>query len=141
MLDFQAIQERLPHRAPFLFIDKALEVVPGERAVAVRAVSGNEAFFQGHFPGHAVMPGVLLVEAMAQTGALALLEPGAGQIAFLAGVDKARFHKQVVPGDLLTFTVTLTQRRGPIGKGQALCENDRGEKVASCELLFAIQEN
>lgn len=141
MLDFEAIQAILPHRAPFLLIDRALEVNPGQSAKALRAVSGNEWFFQGHFPGKAVMPGVLIIEALAQTGALAILQgEDQGGIALLAGINKARFHTPVRPGDTLTLSVELTKRRGPIGMGQALAVNQNEEKVASCELIFAVDQ-
>lgn len=142
MLDFEGIQQILPHRFPFLLLDRAIDISPGVSATAVRAVSGNEWFFQGHFPGYAVMPGVLILEAMAQTGALALLQgDDAGAVALLAGINKARFHRPVRPGDLLTFTVRLTKRRGAIGIGEATAVNGCDEKVASCELLFALDKS
>ena len=123
MIDFEGIQQILPHRFPFLLLDRAIDVSPGVSATAVRAVSGNEWFFQGHFPGYAVMPG-----------------DDAGAVALLAGINKARFHRPVRPGDLLTFTVRLTKRRGAIGIGEATTVNARDEKVAGCELLFALDK-
>ncbi len=120
MLDLTAIMKVLPHRYPFLLVDKILELDPGQRAVGLKNVSGNEPFFVGHFPGNPVMPGVLIVEALAQTGAVALLSVPSleGKLAYFAGIDKCRFRRPVVPGDQLRLEVTLTKMRGSIGKGQ-----------------------
>ena len=108
--------------------------------MAIKQVSGNEPFFQGHFPEYAVMPGVLITEALAQTGAVAILnsEENKGKLAFFAGIDKCRFKKQVTPGDTLKLEVEITKMRGPIGKGNAKATVD-GEVACSCELTFAIQ--
>lgn len=139
MLDIQAIQSILPHRHPFLLVDRILEVEAGKRAVGIKNVSANEQFFQGHFPGHAVMPGVLIIEAMAQVGAVALLQMPeyAGKIALFAGIDKARFRRPVVPGDQLRIEVEISKLRGPVGKAaaRALVE---GQTAAEAELMFAI---
>ncbi len=135
------IQNIIPHRYPFLLIDRILEVEEGQRAVGIKNVTANEPFFQGHFPGYPVMPGVLIIEAMAQVGAVAILKMPqyAGKIALFAGIDKARFRRQVVPGDQLRIEVEITRLRGPIGKGQARVLVD-GQLAAEAELLFAIQK-
>ncbi|HHT71776.1 MAG TPA: 3-hydroxyacyl-ACP dehydratase FabZ [Firmicutes bacterium] len=141
MLDQAAIMNILPHRYPFLLVDKIVELEPGERAVGLKNVSGNEPFFPGHFPGRPVMPGVLIVEALAQTGAVALLSASGleGKIAYFAGIDKCRFRRPVVPGDQLRLEVTLTRMRGRIGKGrgQAFVGS---ELVAEGEFTFAVTD-
>jgi len=120
-LDRAAIEAILPHREPFLLIDEVLELEPGERVVALKRVRGDEWFFRGHFPGRPVMPGVLIVEAMAQTGAVAVLseEENRGRIALFAGIDDTRFKRIVEPGDELELSCELERVRGPIGKGRA----------------------
>ena len=120
-LDRAAIEAILPHREPFLLIDEVLELEPGERVVALKRVRGDEWFFRGHFPGRPVMPGVLIVEAMAQTGAVAVLseEDNRGRIALFAGIDDTRFKRIVEPGDELTLTCEVESVRGPIGRGRA----------------------
>jgi 3-hydroxyacyl-[acyl-carrier-protein] dehydratase len=139
VIGIEGIQAVIPHRYPFLLIDQILECEPGVRAVGLKCVSGNEEFFVGHFPGKAVMPGVLIIEALAQTGAYALLskEEFKGKIALFAGIDDARFKRQVVPGDVLRLEVTIEKIRGPVGKGAARAYV--GDKLA-CEatLTFAI---
>ena len=122
IFDYNQIKQIIPHRQPFLLIDKVVEYEEGQRCVAIKQVSGNEPFFQGHFPEYAVMPGVLITEALAQTGAVAILnsEENKGKIALFAGIDKCRFKRQVVPGDTLTLEVEITKIKGPIGKGNAL---------------------
>lgn len=129
-LDVEAIQKLLPHRAPFLFIERLTNIVPLESATGYKAVSINEPHFQGHFPGNAVMPGVLIVEAMAQTaGALVVyslnLHPDKNSVLFMT-IDKARFRKVVKPGDMLRFEVKALRRRGPVWKfeGKAYVESD-----------------
>jgi 3-hydroxyacyl-[acyl-carrier-protein] dehydratase len=140
MLDIDAIKKTIPHRYPFLLIDRVEELVEGERAVGVKNVTANEPFFVGHFPDYPVMPGVLIVEALAQVGAVALLsvEDNRGKIALFAGIDKVRFKRQVRPGDTLRLEVTITRSRGAIGFGEAVARVD-GEIACSGELMFAIQ--
>lgn len=140
IFDYNEIKEIIPHRQPFLLIDRVVEYEAGERCVAIKQVSGNEPFFQGHFPDYAVMPGVLITEALAQTGAVAILnsEENKGKLALFAGIDKCRFKKQVTPGDTLRLEVEITKMRGPIGKGNAKGTVD-GQLACSCELTFAIQ--
>ncbi len=138
-LSSNEIEKILPHRPPFLLIDKVTECEPGKFADAIKCVTVNEPHFQGHFPEYHVMPGVLILEALAQTGAIALLtEPeNAGKLAFFGGVKNARFKRQVVPGDVLTLHCELTKRRGPIGFGVAEARVD-GEIAVSAEISFAI---
>lgn len=138
MLDAKQIQEIIPHRYPFLLVDRIIELEE-KRAVGLKQVSINEPYFQGHFPNYPVMPGVLIVEALAQVGAVALLrkEENRGRLAFFGGIDRCRFKRQVVPGDTLTLEVEFTRQRGPIGKGKAIATVD-GELVCEAELTFAI---
>lgn len=139
MLNIEDIQNIIPHRHPFLLVDKILELEEGKRAVGIKNVSINEPYFQGHFPGKPVMPGVLIVEALAQVGACAILssETNRGKLALFAGIDKMRFKKQVVPGDCLTLEVELTRIKGAVGKGKAVARTG-GEVVAEGELMFAL---
>lgn len=138
-LDSRQIQEIIPHRWPLLLVDRVLEVEEGVRAVGLKNFTANEQFFQGHFPGNPVVPGVLLVEALAQVGAVAVLSmPGnKGKFPFFAGIDGFRFRKPVVPGDTVRLEVTLTRVRGPIGKGTAKATVE-GTVVAEGELTFAL---
>ena len=119
-LDYAAIEKLLPHRAPFLLIDRLENIISGESAVGIKAVSGNEPYFAGHFPGHPIMPGVLIVEAMAQAaGALAMLsqeDTEHGKLVFLASVDKTRFKRPVTPGILLELHVKKVASKGPLWK-------------------------
>jgi 3-hydroxyacyl-[acyl-carrier-protein] dehydratase len=133
------IQAVLPHRPPFLLVDEIEDVEYGVRAVGRKCVTINEPFFQGHFPGYAVMPGVLIVEALAQVGAFALLglPQNKGRIAFFAGIDNLRFKRQVRPGDTLRLEVTLDKMRGPVGKGTAIATVG-GALVVKGELTFAL---
>ena len=141
-LDRAAIEAILPHREPFLLIDEVLELEPGERVVARKQVREDEWYFRGHFPGRPVMPGVLIVEAMAQTGAVAVLseEENRGRIALFAGIDDTRFKRIVEPGDELRLECTLEQVRGPIGKGKARATVD-GELAARGTLTFAVERS
>ena len=129
----------LPHRPPFLFVDRILLCDPGVRAVGIKCVASNEPFFAGHFPGRPVMPGVLIIEALAQVGAVALLAMPefAGRIALFGGVDGVRFRRVVVPGDVLRLEVEITARRGRLGKGHGLATVD-GQRAAEGELTFAV---
>ena len=135
----QEIMEILPHRHPFLLIDTVEEVEPGVRAVAKKNVTFNEPFFAGHFPGNPVMPGVLIVEALAQTGAVAILSQPEwkGKTAYLAGINKAKFKQKVVPGDTLVLETEIIKVKGPIGVGQATAKVN-GKLACSAELTFAI---
>ena len=139
MLDIKEIQKILPHRYPFLLIDRVLEMEEGKRCVALKNVTMNEPFFQGHFPQEPVMPGVLIIEALAQTGAVAMLsmEEFKGKIAFFGGIDKAKFRGKVVPGDTLRLEVEMIKikRNAGIGKGIAYVDD---KKVAEGELTFMI---
>ncbi|MDC3425008.1 3-hydroxyacyl-ACP dehydratase FabZ [Aquibacillus sp. 3ASR75-11] len=139
-MDIQQIKGTIPHRYPFLLIDEIIEIEEGKRVVAKKNVTINEPFFQGHFPDYPVMPGVLIVEALAQTGAVAVLhkEENKGKIGFLAGIDKCRFKRQVKPGDQLKLEVEIIRLKGPIGKGKAIATVD-GELAAEAEITFAIK--
>lgn len=111
-LDIVAIKKIIPHRYPLLLVDRIVELIPGERVVGLKSVTNTEPFFQGHFPEYPVMPGVLIIEALAQTGAVLMLQEGKeGQIPFFAGIDKARFRRQVVPGDQLRLELTVLRAR------------------------------
>jgi len=140
MLDRRAIEAIIPHRYPFLLIDRVLEHEPGVSAVGELEVSHDAFWVPGHFPEYAVMPGVLIVEALAQAGAVALLSLSAnqGKLAFFAGIDKVRFKRQVVPGDTLRLECAITKTRGPIGFGEAKATVG-GELVCDGELMFAIK--
>ncbi|MFC0236761.1 3-hydroxyacyl-ACP dehydratase FabZ [Fictibacillus phosphorivorans] len=139
MLTIEEIKEIIPHRYPFLLIDRILEVEEGERAVGIKNVTANEEFFNGHFPEYPVMPGVLIVEALAQVGAVAMLkkEENRGRLAFFAGIDSCRFKKQVVPGDQLRLEVEMTRVRGSIGKGKGIATVD-GQVACEVEITFAL---
>ena len=136
------IEEILPHREPFLLIDEVVELEPGVRVVARKRIRDDEWYLAGHFPGRPIMPGVLLVEAMAQTGAVAVLadEANRGKLALFAGIDDVRFKRIVEPGDEVELTCELERVRGPIGRGKATATVD-GELAARGTLTFAVTEN
>lgn len=140
MLDINEIKNIIPHRYPFLLVDKVLEMEEGKRVVGLKNVTVNEPFFQGHFPDYPVMPGVLIVEALAQAGAIAILgkEENRGKLGFLAGIDKCRFKRQVKPGDQLKLEVEIVRVKGPIGKGKGTATVD-GELACEAEITFAIK--
>ncbi len=135
------IRDLIPHRYPFLLVDRIEEVEPGVRAVGVKNVTQNEPFFQGHFPDYPVMPGVLIVEAMAQVGAVGVMsvEEYRGKLALFAGIDGVRFRRQVVPGDVLTMEVEIERLKGKIGRGKGRATVG-GERVCEAELMFAFAE-
>jgi 3-hydroxyacyl-[acyl-carrier-protein] dehydratase len=135
------IEEILPHRDPFLLLDEIVELEPGVRAVARKRVRDDEWYLAGHFPGRPIMPGVLIVEAMAQTGAVAVLaeEENRGKLALFAGIDDVRFKRIVEPGDELELTCELERVRGPIGRGKARATVD-GELAARGVLTFAVAD-
>lgn len=140
-LDIEQIEALLPHRWPFLLVDRISGCVPGRSARGIKCVSANEPFFQGHFPGYKVMPGVLILEALAQVGAVALLsEPeNRGKLALFGGIKNARFKRQVRPGDVLELECELTERHGSVGFGAASAWVD-GKLAARAELTFAVTE-
>ena len=138
-MDIKEIQKIIPHRYPFVLVDRIEELEPGVRALGYKNVSINDYFFQGHFPEEPVMLGVLIVEALAQVGAVALLsmEEFKGKIAYFGGINKARFKRKVVPGDKLMLDVEIIKMRGPMGIGKATATVD-GEIATIAELTFAI---
>ncbi len=134
------IEQIIPHRYPFLFVDEIIELEPGRRAVGLKNVAADEWYFQGHFPGQPIMPGVLILEALAQVGCVAILSrpEHRGKIVLFAGIDKVRFKREVKPGDRLTLKVEISRWHGKIGKG--LVQADVGEDlVAEAELIFALK--
>ena len=135
------IAKILPHRYPFALVDRIVDGEDGKWAKGIKCVTVNEPFFQGHFPQYHVMPGVLIVEAMAQVGGVALLSmpENKGKLALFGGIKNARFKRQVVPGDVLELKCTLTKRKGPVGIGEAVATVD-GEIAATAELIFAIAD-
>jgi len=137
----EQIEEILPHRDPFLFLDEVTVLEPGSRVVARKRVREDEWFLTGHFPGRPIMPGVIIVEAMAQTGAVAVLcaDENRGRLALFAGIDGVRFKRIVEPGDELELTCELERVRGPIGKGRAEARVD-GELAARGTLTFAVEQ-
>ena len=140
-IGIEQIKEILPHREPFLMVDRVDELVPGKSAKCVKAVSGNEWYFLGHFAQKKVMPGVLIVEALAQAGGIALLtlDEMRGKLAFLGKITNARFHAPVVPGDLLELESEITAVNGAVGVGAGVARV-ADKKVCSCEFVFAIKD-
>lgn len=138
-LNSNQIQEIIPHRYPFLLVDRIDELIPGVSCVAIKNISANEMYFMGHFPQEHIMPGVLIVEALAQTGAVIILsvEENKGKIAYFAGIDKCKFKHKVVPGDTLRMEVKITKQRGSVGYGQATAYVD-GKIAVIGEIKFVI---
>ena len=138
-LNIKEIQEIIPHRHPFLLLDAIEDYEPGEYAVGYKCVTYREDFFKGHFPEKPVMPGVLIIEALAQAGAVAILSipENQGKIAFFGGIQKCRFKGMVVPGDKLKLETRIIKRKGPLGVGDAVASVD-GKVVASAELTFMV---
>ncbi|PKR77767.1 3-hydroxyacyl-[acyl-carrier-protein] dehydratase FabZ [Halalkalibacillus sediminis] len=139
MLDIEQIQKIIPHRYPFLLVDRVTELDEGKGAVGYKNVTANEPYFQGHFPNYKVMPGVLIVEALAQVGAVAILklEKNQGKLGMFTGIDKCRFKRQVKPGDTLKLEVEMLKLKGPIGKAKAIATVE-GETACEAEIMFAI---
>ncbi len=139
MLNKEEIKKIIPQREPFLMIDEVEQYVPGESCTAYKKVREEEYYFKGHFPGNPIMPGVLIVESLAQTGAVAILsmEENKGKNALFGGIDKLRFKKQVVPGDVLKLEVKIIKKKGPIGVGEAIATVN-GKLAVKGELTFAI---
>ena len=139
MMNINEVQKRIKQRPPFQMIEKVLEVEDGEYAKGIKCVSVNEPYFAGHFPGEPVMPGVLIIEALAQTGAVAMLcqDEFKGKTAYFAGISNAKFKKKVVPGDVLVLETEIIKVKGPIGIGKATATVD-GKIAATAELTFAI---
>jgi 3-hydroxyacyl-[acyl-carrier-protein] dehydratase len=138
-IGIEEIKELLPHRYPFLLVDKITALTPGKHAVGIKGVTINEPFFQGHFPEKAVMPGVLVIEAMAQVGGIMMLsmKGTSGMLAYLASIDQARFRKPVVPGDILESETTILRIKGTMGKAACVSRVD-GQVVAEATILFAL---
>lgn len=139
MLNKEEIKNIIPQRDPFLMIDEVEEYVPGESAIAYKNVNEQEWYFKGHFPGNPIMPGVLIAESLAQTGAVAILsmDENKGKNALFGGIDKMKFKRKVVPGDRLKLEVKIIKRKGPIGVGEAIATID-DKIVAKGELTFAL---
>lgn len=139
MLNKEEIKKIIPQRDPFLMIDEVENFIPGESAIAYKNVNIEEWYFKGHFPGNPIMPGVLIAESLAQTGAVAILsvDENKGKNALFGGIDKMRFKRQVIPGDRLKLEVKIIKRKGPIGVGEAIASVD-GKVAAKGELTFAL---
>ncbi|MBD0353964.1 MAG: 3-hydroxyacyl-ACP dehydratase FabZ [Actinomycetota bacterium] len=135
------IRELIPHRYPFLLVDRIEELEPGVRALGIKNVSQNEPFFQGHFPDYPVMPGVLIIEALAQVGAVGVMAGGEhrDKLALFAGIDGVRFRRQVLPGDVLTLEVEIGRLKGRAGRGTGRATVG-DERVCEAELMFAFAE-
>jgi len=141
-LNSNQIAEIIPHRYPFALVDRITDYEPGKFAKGIKCVSANEMHFLGHFPQHHVMPGVLIIEALAQCGAVAILSlpENKGKIAFFGGIKNARFKRQVIPGDVLTLECNIVRQRGPVGIGEASAMVD-GKIAVTAELTFAISND
>lgn len=139
MLTIKEIEEIIPHRHPFLLIDRVEELEPGVKAIGYKSITYNEPYFLGHFPEEPVMPGVLQIEALAQTGAVAILskKENKGKTAYFGGINQARFKRKVVPGDTLKLDCQIVKQKGSIGVGRAVATVD-GEIVVSAELTFVV---
>ncbi|MCL2754966.1 MAG: 3-hydroxyacyl-ACP dehydratase FabZ [Oscillospiraceae bacterium] len=139
-LNLEQIKEIIPHRDPFLLIDEIIECEPGKRVVALKQIKEDDFWFKGHFPGQPVVPGVLMLEMLAQAGACAMLmlPENKGKIGFFGGVERAKFRRVVVPGDLLRLEVDIVKMRGPVGFGSGLASVD-GVKAVSAEISFALK--
>lgn len=140
LLNCNEIQEIIPHRYPFLFIDRIDEIVPGEKGIGYKNITVNEPFFQGHFPQEMVMPGVLIIEALAQVGAVAILieKKNKGKLVYFGGINKARFKRKVVPGDCLKLETQIIKKKGLFGLGKANA-TVHGEIAVEAELIFALE--
>ena len=140
-LGIKEIQEIIPHRHPFLLIDFIDELEPGVRAVGYKSITFNEPQFNGHFPGQPVMPGVLMIKALAQGGAVAILSlpENKGKTAFFGAINNAKFKQMVLPGDRLKLECEIIKRKGPVGVGKAVATNAEGKVAVSAELTFVIQ--
>ena len=141
-LNIDQIEALLPHRYPFLLVDKIVECTPGQGAKGIKCVTANEPFFQGHFPGYKVMPGVLIIEALAQVGAVAILSvpENKGNLALFGGIKNARFKQQVRPGDVLELECTITKQKGLVAIAEARASVD-GQDAVTAELTFALAQN
>lgn len=139
-LGIKEIQEIIPHRHPFLLIDFIDELEPGVRAVGYKSITFNEPQFNGHFPGQPVMPGVLMIEALAQVGAVAILSlpENKGKTAFFGGINNAKFRQMVLPGDRLKLECEIIKRKGPVGVGKAVATNADGKVAVSAEFTFVV---
>lgn len=141
-LNSQQIQKIIPHRYPFLLVDRILDFEPGKWAEGIKCVSANEMQFLGHFPGNPIMPGVLIIEALAQVGAVCALSvpENAGKLAVFGGIKEARFRRQVVPGDVLRLRCEILRQKGPVGIGKATATVD-GQTACTAELTFVLTDN
>lgn len=141
-LNSQQIQKIIPHRYPFLLVDRILDFEPGKWAEGIKCVSANEMQFLGHFPGNPIMPGVLIIEALAQVGAVCALSvpENAGKLAVFGGIKEARFRRQVVPGDVLRLRCEILRQKGPVGIGKASATVD-GQTACTAELTFVLTDN
>ena len=140
-LNLEQIKEIIPHRDPFLLIDEVTELEPGVSVTAKKYLKPDEYWFKGHFPGYPVTPGVLMIEMLAQAGAVCMLSKPEfkGKIGLFGGIDKAKFRRQVMPGDVLDLEVEMIRQRGPVGTGKAIASVG-GEKAVSCEITFVVAD-